>query len=251
MKNNQKSKNSKVLKLLAIFLKIIIFALVIAIFVIILNKYNEYKEVDYTQDEIISEVIDTSPTVKDDNQPFSVNWEKIKKQNDDVVAWIRIPNTSISYPVVQGSSNSEYLHKNIYGKYSKGGTPFVDASTSNPFNCVNTIIYGHNLMNGKIFSQLKNYKDKSFAEKHNEVYIYLPTGETRKYKVYSFHIVNANNTNIFNPYADNIKDYTSVMDKNNILNNDIQINDTTQVVTLSTCTNNGNSRYVLHAVINK
>lgn len=249
MKHNQKKNKSKELKILAFFLAFCIIILSLLIGNTIITDYSEYKEVDDTQEKIIDDVVETSPN---DNQAkeFSINWNKLLSINDDIVAWIRIPDTDISYPVVQGKTNSQYLRKNIYGRYSRGGTPFVSAEQQEPFNCVNTIVYGHNLMNGKIFAQLKKYKSKDFASKHNMVFVYLPSGEIRKYQVYSFHIVDASDIQIYNPYVDSASEYTKAMNNKNILDTDIDVNDGMQVLTMSTCTNNGDDRYVLHAVYN-
>ena len=244
MPMNKKQNKSKMLKALAFFLLIGIAILFSLIGSTVVNDYSEYKEVEDTQQEIIDEVI-----TENEETPFSVDWNKLKSINADIVAWIRIPDTNISYPVVQGNTNKQYLRTNIYGKYSRGGTPFVDTNITNPFNCANTIIYGHNLMNGAMFSQLKNYSKSEFANKHNIVFVYLPTGEIREYEIFAFHIVQATNKNIYNPYVENIEDYKQYMMQNNkIISKDIELSEFDEVLTLSTCTNKGESRYVLHAV---
>lgn len=243
----EKKNKSKVLKTLAFFLLLVIAILLSLIGSTVVNDCDEYKEVENTQQDIIDDVV-----TENDEYPFTVDWNKLKSINNDVVAWIRIPDTNISYPVVQGNSNNKYLRKNIYGNYSRGGVPFIDANISNPFKCTNTIIYGHNLMNGAMFSQLKNYSKNEYAEKHNIVYVYLPTGEIREYKVFAFHIVQATDKNIYNPYVEDIEIYKDYMMQNNkITNNDMEIQMSDEVITLSTCTNKGESRYVLHCIYNK
>ena len=46
------------------------------------------------------------------------------KLNKDVVGWITIFDTHISYPVVQGKDNQEYLNKDVFGKFSFSGSIF-------------------------------------------------------------------------------------------------------------------------------
>ena len=241
---NKITDKSKVLKSLALFLIIIILILLSLIGKMIFKDIKEYKEVEDTQQKIIDDVV-----TKDDNDTvFSIDWNRLKAINEDI-AWIRIPDTTISYPIVQSDSNTQYLRMNIYGEYSRGGTPFVDSNIENPFSCPNTIIYGHNLMNGAMFSQLKKYSDSEFANKHQVVEIYLPTDEKREYKVVAFHIVQATDRNIYNPYVDKIEDYKKYMLQGNKVNNeDTELFESDKIITLSTCTNNGDSRYVLHAV---
>lgn len=54
-----------------------------------------------------------------------LNWEKIKRINPDIVAWITVPGTEIDYPILQCSTWNEYLHKNYKGEYSYPGSIFA------------------------------------------------------------------------------------------------------------------------------
>lgn len=240
--------DKKILKIVAILLFISIIILTTIIIVSLDSDLEEYKEVSNTQTKIIDEVVNESK--EKGEEPFSLDWDKLLSINKDIVAWIRIPDSNINYPVVKGKTNDQYLHENIYGNYSRGGTPFVDTNIKIPFNSPNTIIYGHNLINGLMFSEIKKYSNNNFYKSHNIIYIYLPNGEIREYKVIAFHIINAQDKNIFNPYIVNIEEYTEYMFQNNIItgiDNEIYSND--KIITLSTCTNvKENERYVLHAL---
>ncbi len=221
---------------------------------ILLNEFKEYNEVFDTQNEIIGEIVSNTKESPYSDSDFSIDWNKLLSINSDVCAWIRVPDTNINFPVVHSSNNDKYLKRNIYGGYSRGGTVFVDANISNPFTCKNTVIYGHNLMNGTMFSQIKKYSNSEFYNAHNIIYIYLPNGEIREYKVLSLHIVNADSKNIYNPYVTDIEKYSEFVFQNNKIsgiNAEIYSND--NMITLSTCTNaDDNERYVLHAVwVNK
>ena len=130
---------------------LIIIAIGVGIYcgIMIYNAQKEYKEVEDTNDEIIS--LYTKNTSEDDTEEFSVDWESLLNINSEIVAWIRIPNTNVNYPIVQSDNNNQYLRRNIYGNYSYGGCIFVDSAIESPFNTGNTIIYGHNLNNGSMF----------------------------------------------------------------------------------------------------
>ena len=49
------------------------------------------------------------------------DWDALRQQNPDIVAWVYVPGCDISFPVVQGSDNSYYLshttdkQESIYG----------------------------------------------------------------------------------------------------------------------------------------
>lgn len=243
----------KKLQVAAAFFAVITIVAVIVLGFLINTEHKEYKEVEDTQEDIVSEVIENSEQEfvkhKKKNKKFSVDWNKLQTINSDVVAWIRVPNSNISYPIVQGKTNNEYLRTNIYKKHSRGGVPFVDSNIENPFNCVNTVVHGHNLMNGMMFSQLKKYSNPEFAKKHNKIYVYFPSGEKRIYKIYSFHTVRSQNGKVYDFYATDPFEYKEAMDSHNSLKTNVKITENSQILTLSTCTNrNKNDRYVLHAV---
>ena len=52
-------------------------------------------------------------------------------KNSDMVAWIKIPDTCVDYPVMWTPDDEEYyLRKDFDKKYDKTGTPFLDTDSS-------------------------------------------------------------------------------------------------------------------------
>lgn len=220
----------------------------------IYQSYSEYKQVDDTYNQVVDECVDNTETSTEQENVdvFQVDWDKLLNINSDIIAWIRIPDTKINYPIVKGSNNNEYLHHNIYGKYSKGGCPFVDSAMITPFNDLNTIIYGHNLDNGSMFSNVKKYKNKEYAKEHNIIEVYLPDGSVNKYCVFAFGEVDADDYDVYNIYVDDLSEYYEVTKKYNILEIDENYDASNPIITLSTCTNkNRNKRFVLQAYLIK
>lgn len=83
--------------------------------------------------------------------------------NPDYVGWLEIPNTSISFPIVQYKDNKYYLKRNFYKEYDYYGTPFSDYRSTSDL----TIIYGHNMRTRQMFGTLpKLYTTKIEGEKH-------------------------------------------------------------------------------------
>lgn len=65
------------------------------------------------------------------------------------------------------SDPQKYLRRNFYGKYSQSGVPFLDGRCN--LQNTNLIIYGHNMRNGTMFSNLKKYVDRDFLNAHRTV----------------------------------------------------------------------------------
>lgn len=216
----------------------------------IVISFLEYKEVDDTYKGIFNKVVTLTEEVDSTNE--SINWEELKKINSDVIAWIYIPNSNINYPVVQCNDNEYYINNNISKKRSKGGCIFVDSRINSPFEALNTIVYGHNLKNGAMFSELEKYKNEEFLKEHPYVYIYLPDGEILKYKVFSFSIAKVDDTIIYDYNVFDINKYFKSIEQYNKIKNIEQINGLNKILTLSTCTNNNEyDRYVVHAYLEK
>lgn len=112
----------------------------------------------------------------------SINWKKLKRMNKDIVAWIKVPGTKVSYPIVQGKDNSTYLHRTFHKKYNPSGCIFLDYKCKKDFMSDNNVIYGHHMRDGSMFATFVKYKNRSFWKKHQNIILYLPK-ETRTLKV--------------------------------------------------------------------
>ena len=90
---------------------------------------------------------------------------RLKEMNPDCTGWIFIEGTDVDYPVMHTPDYPQkYLYKGFDGKYSEPGTPFLDYECN--LESGNIIIYGHNMNNGKMFSDICNYLDDSFFAEH-------------------------------------------------------------------------------------
>lgn len=234
----------------ASWMVILLISIVVLIYSIVMlyNTQKEYKRIDEVNKEIVS--LYTENNEEDSTEDFSIDWESLLSINNEIIAWIRIPDTKINYPIIQSDNNNKYLRCNIYGNYSYGGCIFVDSAIEKPFNNLNTIIYGHNINNGSMFSGLKEYKNEDYALKHREIYIYLPSGTVKIYKVFSFSKTNENNYDIYNTSVEDLRSYYETIKKYNQLTIDKEVDVSKPILTLSTCTNkNRQERYVIQAYL--
>lgn len=112
---------------------------------------------------------ETEPSAEPTEQPAAErNIPALIAENADCIGWLSIDGTNISYPVMYTPSEPQkYLRRNFYGKYSQSGVPFIDGRCS--LQSTNLIIYGHNMKNGTMFSDLKRYVDRDFLNAHRTV----------------------------------------------------------------------------------
>lgn len=92
-------------------------------------------------------------------------------QNDDFIAWIRIPGTNVDYPVVWTDDAEHYLHHTFTGKQGAAGTLFSLMKTDYSIPSRNIAIYGHHLKSTgeKMFTSLMRYKNPEFYEDNQTI----------------------------------------------------------------------------------
>lgn len=110
---------------------------------------------------------------------FAVDFESLLQRNADVVGWLYCPDTPISYPVVQGENNDQYLRRDLDGNYLIGGTLFMDYRGGALEKGTRHIMYGHNMKNGSMFGLLPEYKSQAYFESHPVMYYVTPDGNYR------------------------------------------------------------------------
>ena len=114
---------------------------------------------------------------------FSIQFEQLTKINPEVIGWIWMYDTVVNYPLVQNTKNNNvYLQKTYDGTRSNSGSIFMDYRNAGDFSNANTVIYGHNMKNGTMFSVLKKFGEQKFYDAHREFYIMTPAGN-RRYEI--------------------------------------------------------------------
>jgi sortase B len=104
-----------------------------------------------------------------------LNWEELYAQNEDIYAWIYIPNTQVDYPILQHPTElNYYIDYNIDGTKGYPGCICTQYYNGKEFKDPNTIVYGHNMKNGTMFKTLHNFEDADFFDENQYVYIYTP-----------------------------------------------------------------------------
>lgn len=115
--------------------------------------------------------------------PVLEQYRELSEQYPELFGWLMIPDTGINYPVMQSRTQKDYfLHHNYDGTASDEGALFVDPLSSSYPMDDNTVIYGHNMKNGHMFGELKNYGVESFFQANREISFHT-LYETGSYEV--------------------------------------------------------------------
>ena len=170
---------------------------------------------------------------------YSMNFDSLIAANPDVKAWIRIEDTKVDYPVVQGEDNSKYLRVGADGEPLNAGAIFIDYRVEDPFNDPVTILYGHNQRNHSIFHDLHKYRNEDFFNEHPFIEIYLPDGSAIKYQVFAAGLIDAYGSNYRISFQDDADflSYLDLLQENSEHGAHMNLTAEDSIIILSTCTN--------------
>ncbi len=176
----------------------------------------------------------------------------LQQVNPDVFGWIYLPDTQISYPILQGKDNEMYLRTTWDGIANAAGSIFLEAQNRQNFQDHNTIIYGHNMANGTMFGQLHKYHNQEFLDSHP--YVYIATGDSiRRYKIFSAYDadIQSDTFRLQFPSQPRRQQALDSYLSRSILQADSTPNAEDLILTLSTCTGTGtyHSRWVVQGYL--
>ena len=189
----------------------------------------------------------------DSGEEFRVDFDELLRINPDTIGWIRFyPEPSIiSYPIVQGEDNEEYLHKTFSANENTLGAIFLNVDNNADFSDKNSIIYGHRMKDGSMFRHLQDYEEKSFWQENPYFYIYTLDGRMLTYHIYSVGQVEDTSDTYLTSFASD-EDYQAFLDltkQTALYDTGVEVTTEDTIVTLSTCTSaSDNHRFVVRGV---
>lgn len=172
---------------------------------------------------------------------------ELRKQNEDVIGWIAFDNMELSYPIMHDDNNDFYLTHTFSGEKNSAGSIFMEAANQPDFEDYHTIIYGHNMKNLSMFGQLKKYKKKEFYEQHQFFTIYT-LDQVYRYQIFAYYDISEVGdiyTIGFVPGED-FEAFIGKMLRRSYYDTDVEVSAQDKIITLSTCSTEGN-RFVVNA----
>ncbi|MDR2492703.1 MAG: class B sortase [Coriobacteriales bacterium] len=103
-----------------------------------------------------------------------IDWAALRERNSEVIGWVIIPGTHVNYPIVQGPDNDYYLYHLFDDTSNDTGTVFADYQGSPTLAGQNNLVYGHNMRDGSMFSDLIKYTTQSYLMEHQTVFLATP-----------------------------------------------------------------------------
>ena len=183
---------------------------------------------------------------------IDVDFAGLRNQNEDIVGWIYFEDKeSISYPLLY-SGDDYYLRRNYLKEEETAGSIYIDGNNSPDLDDAHTLIYGHNMRNLSMFGKLKFYKtEEDYFENHRYFQLITETGAYR-YEIFAYKDVGTLTGGIYTTWKyvdDDFKGFVeNTICQGSYVDANIDVDDETHIVTLSTCSYDSVVRFTVSAV---
>lgn len=230
-------------------------------------KENE-KDDTVEQDTTSGEKTDTSndkntgtPNSKSNSTSFYKSYQKsdindisiakLKKENPDTVAWLRVDQTNINYPVVQTSDNDYYIDHSFTKAYNKNGWIFGDYRNDWSSLKKNTIIYGHHLLNQAMFGSVSKLFTEDWQNNSNHLIVTKTATATQTWQIFSVYEIPTELYYLANEFTteEAYRGFVSTLQSRTVYNFNVDTSNTSHILTLSTCNDENTGRLVVHAAL--
>lgn len=126
---------------------------------------------------------------REEQQDERHDFTKLRLENSDIYAWLKVPGTKVDYPVLQAEEDNYYLTHNLDHSEGRPGCVYSNSCNTRDFSDAVTILYGHNMKNGTMFAGLHRFDDEEFFREHD---VFTVETEDRIFRYQIFAVVNYN-----------------------------------------------------------
>jgi sortase B len=209
---------------------------------------------DNSNEEIIAATTENDASKYKNISYLSVDFTDLLKKNSETVGWIKVNNTNVNYSVVQHNDNDFYLKHDFNQNVNYNGWVYGDYRDNFEHFGTNTIIYAHNMTNRTMFGSLVWVLKESWYKNTENHYIKVSTPTTNTiWKIFSIYTIKPE-VYYLKTYFDTKEEHQEFLDiikGRSIYNFNEQLTPDNKVLTLSTCTDDGTKRIVIHAKLIK
>lgn len=205
-----------------------------------------------TQNKSMAENINKAAVTKtnDEKNSYTVDFNLLKRQNSDTVAWIKVKGTNIEYPIVKTKDNEYYLTHSFDKSSNSAGWIFADYKNKFDGTDKNIVIYGHNRKDKSMFGSLRNILNSQWQNNSENTEItFVSENENCIYKVFSVYQIEKENYYTKTDFSSNneFEKFLKTIKTRSVKDFGAPVSSADSILTLSTCAANDNYRIVLHA----
>ncbi len=182
--------------------------------------------------------------------PLSIDWEELKAINKDIIGWVYFTGLpQISYPILQAQDNAYYVHRtfDLSDDSSKAGSIFMDYRMAGDFSSPYSVIYGHNVRDGSMLSDLAQLTDQELYDEEPYFWILTPDGNYR-YQIFSIFQCHRS-ADVFQEDFDTwgiaFNDWQENLKARNVMKGDVALSENGHVIAFSTCVPNSFDRTIV------
>ena len=211
---------------------------------VVYSGYSLYEQV-YTQNRAFS----SGSLQYEEGTPLSAVQESFAQERDDYRAWLRVADTHINYPVMQGKDDLYYANHDVDGKSSLTGAIYLASANAKNLSDSYIVIFGHHMDNGAMFGDLDHYLEADFFEKHQDGEIVFPGGA---YSIRFFAVLetDAYDDMVYMAGNKDIEKLLSYISLHAGIQKPLEAKGATKIIALSTCAGaTTNGRLVLFGVL--
>lgn len=200
---------------------------------------------------------ETTPKPTDEEEPGpsiawpEVNFAELSTINPDIVGWLYCEGTVINYPVVQTDDNTYYLKHLFNRTYNANGCLFLDCRTGGDFSDPHSIVYGHHMKNGSMFSSLDGYKKQEYFDAHPQLLLVSP-GSNFVIDLFAGYVASVSDDAWQIEFADEIamEAWLEAAIAKSTFESGVTPLPSDRIITLSTCSYEfSNARFVVHGIL--
>lgn len=180
-----------------------------------------------------------------------VDFDGLETVNSDIIGWLYCADTVIDYPVVQGTDNSYYLDHLFDRSDNPNGCLFVDYRNAGDFSDRHTVIYGHAMKNGSMFSSIRSYAEQDYYNVHPQLLLLTPQARY-VVQLFSGYVASVQDDAWQLTFADDaaFEAWLDDIMRQSAFKSTVQPTWTDHILTLSTCSYDFNdARFVVHGIL--
>ncbi len=207
-------------------------AVVVILLMMSYGGFSLYDDWKMTHGDFESELMQFAP-----NEKNNYSLAQLMELNPEVRGWLKIDDTHINYPVLQGEDDMKYVNTDPLGEFSLSGSIFLSSVNDPDFQDAYSLVYGHHIENGAMFGDITRFLDEKYFDSHQKGSLQDGKGNFWTIDIFSVLETDASNQMAFdpNPWKTNAAGLISYLEQNAVHFKKDTVHPEDHIIGLSTC----------------